>query len=83
MDLLGTDNCRIIPDLKNPFLFLLAGIKDRKAVLGEALLEFVTVLVLIGNVPTIWVQIECHYRDPVGPQITYCAYQCNQDQVIV
>lgn len=83
MDFLGTDNCRITLDLKNPSLFLLAGIKDRKAVLGEALLEFVTVLFLIGNVPTIWVQIECHYKDPVGPQITYCAYQCNQDQVIV
>lgn len=83
MDQLGAGNHRIILNKKTRHLFLLAEIKDREDVLGEASVEFVTVLSLIGNLPTIWVQIECHYRDPVGPQITYCAYQCNQDQVIV
>lgn len=39
VDHFDADNCRI-PDIKNIFLSLLPGIKDRKALLGEVPVEF-------------------------------------------
>lgn len=83
VDHLDTNNCRRIPDKELIFLFYFLGLRTGRLSWRMSQWSFSTGLFSIGNVSTIWVQFECHYRGPVGLQITYCAYQCNRDQVIV
>lgn len=64
-------------------LFYVLSLRTGRLSSGRIQWSFSTRLFLTGNVPTMWVQLECHCRGPVSPQITYCAYQCNQDQVTV